>query len=234
MTIVQDVLTYLHELAPPQWAESYDNVGLYLGEAHTPISGILVSLDVTDAVLDEALAKGCNVILSHHPLWFSNRKQLTGDDWVSRLLLRAIRERVTLVACHTNLDNVMEGVNCKIAERIGLQRGRILQPKAVNSDRPVGAGLIGRLPQPMAAQAFLAMLAERFDAKGIRYTQTSKPVLEDHRFWDAGPELMLIDIGHYESEQFTSELLVDYLTRRFTTFVVLNSGTPTNPIQYFP
>ena len=124
-----DVIAFLEELAPSSLQESYDNSGLLVGDEQTEVKGILVSLDCTEDVVDDAISQGCNLIVSHHPIVFSGLKRLNGKNYIERTLMKAIKNDVLLYAIHTNLDNVLEGVNQKIAERIGLVNTKILAPK---------------------------------------------------------------------------------------------------------
>ena len=124
---VQDVCSYLEEKAPLALQESYDNAGLLVGDPTQRVSGVLVSLDCLESVVDEAIEKGCNLIVSHHPIVFKGLKRLTGANYVERTVLKAIKNSIALYAIHTNLDNVSYGVNRRIADRLGLERVQILQ-----------------------------------------------------------------------------------------------------------
>lgn len=360
---VGELAAALEAWAPPALQESYDNSGLLVGEPDTAITGVLVSLDLTEAVLDEAIARGCNVVVSHHPLIFGKLQRLTGADYVQRSVMKALRAGIALYAIHTNLDNVKHGVNATIAEKLGLVKTEILQPKAgllyklvtfvphaqaeqvrealfaagagqigryhkasfnsmgtgtfeaqaganpfvggvgqlqeepetrievvleswkrsavlsaltqahpyetvaydllaLHNPQPeIGAGQIGYLPQPMYEMDFLQLLKKQFGG-GVRYTQLlgreiSKVAIcggsgsfllaqakrlgadvfvtadfKYHQFFDAENRILIADLGHYESEQFTKELITRYLSEKFTTFAVLNSETNTNPINY--
>lgn len=363
---IADLIRYLDQLAPPALAESYDNVGLLVGEPHTEITGVLINLDVTEAVIGEAATKGCNVLVTHHPIWFTPRSRLNGEDYVSRCILAAIRQGVALVAVHTNLDNVMEGVNRRISEKLGLTGCRILQPKTgtlrklvtyvpladtqkvleslwaagagkigdydqasfshsgtgsfrpleganpaigavgnpekveenrlelvfpaylksaviqalisshpyeevayqvietQNSVAEIGSGMIGKLPSPLPPAEFLALVRDTFGCGGIRYTEApGLQLIENvavcggagsfligparragahalvtadvtyHKFFDPEGRFMLLDIGHWESEQFTSGLLAEVISQKFPTFAVRLSEMKTNPVKYF-
>ncbi len=129
MPTVQDLMRVLEAAAPLAYQESYDNAGLQCGDPQLEIRGVLVALDCTPAVVDEAIRRGCNVVVAHHPLIFKPLKRLTGANEVEQTLLKAIRHDVALYAAHTNLDNVAHGVNRKLADKLGLQNARILDPK---------------------------------------------------------------------------------------------------------
>jgi dinuclear metal center YbgI/SA1388 family protein len=125
---IKDILSEIERFAPLAYQESYDNCGVQVGDAKTEATGALLCLDVTEAVVDEAIANGCNLIIAHHPLIFSGLKSITGRNYVERVVLKAIKNDVTIYAAHTNLDNVQAGVNRKISEKLGLANTRILAP----------------------------------------------------------------------------------------------------------
>jgi len=360
---VADVAAKLEKLAPLPLQESYDNCGLLAGEASTPVKGVLVSLDVTEAVVEEAIQKGCNLIVSHHPLIFSGLKSITGKNWVERTLLKALRHNICLYAIHTNLDNLAAGVNQVMADQIGLEKSKVLSPKKgtlkklvtfvpsadfekvrsalfaagggqiglydqasfslpgtgtfrplegsnphigdtghfeqveeirleilfeshrqntvlkalfashpyeevaydiyllENKQQDVGSGRIGNLAQPMPALVFLNQLKTSFGGT-VRYTNIIKQevqkiavcggsgsfLLEEavaagadvlvtadfkyHQFLEADNRILIADIGHFESEQFTITLLTNYLRENFTNFATLSTETKTNPVNY--
>jgi dinuclear metal center YbgI/SA1388 family protein len=245
-------------------AESYDNVGLIVGIPATPLTGVLVNLDVTEELIDEALERGCNLIVTHHPIWFSARKRLNGEDYVSRIIMRAIRQEVGLYACHTNLDNVREGVNRKMASRLGLRDLQWLRPGNSRPGLPdIGAGMVGTLAEPMEKRDFLQLVKESFGCGGIRYADCDRELVYKvaicggsgsfligdamkagadafvtadityHKFFDSEGQMLLLDIGHHESEQFTSELICAYLSGKFPNFAPHLSGIHTNPVRYY-
>ena len=259
MPTVAEIASKLEAFAPPALAEDYDNVGILLGEAEREVSGVLLSLDITPEVLEEAVARSCNMVVSHHPIWFRSRKHLRGDDFVSSQLLTAVRNDLTLYACHTNLDNIHAGVNRAIVDRIGLKDARILAPR--QGDPATGSGMIGDLPEPLEMGDFLRRLKNVFGCEGIRYSMTENTkirrvavcggaggfllehalqaeadafVTSDvtyHHFFDPMGRLLFVDIGHYESEQFTPEVMRDALNG--VSVPVLIAETNTNPVRYF-
>jgi dinuclear metal center YbgI/SA1388 family protein len=261
---VSEIVEALERLAPAALAESYDNVGLLIGEADTEAKEALLALELTDAVLDEALTKGCNVVITHHPIWFGKRNRLTGDDYASRLMLRAIRTHIAMIGIHTNLDNVAHGVNARIAKQIGLTNTSILQPSPkLFNGQVTGAGMIGDLNPALSPEALLDFLRDRFGCRVLRHTATKRIELARiaicggagsflleaaisagahalitsdiryHTFFDAPDDFLLVDMGHYESEQFTPEVLLAFLAETFPTFAVQKSETVTNPIHYY-
>ncbi len=253
---------YLETIAPSELQESYDNAGLIVGDPTTKVIGVLTSLDCTEAIVEEAAARGCNLVVAHHPIVFRGLKRLNGANYVERTVIKAIQLGVAIYAIHTNLDNVRDrGVNERIAQQLELDNLRLLRAK--NETGTVGSGMVGELPEPMSETAFLSMLRERMQAEVVRHTAlldrevTTVAVaggsggflLEDakragaqvfvtadykyHEFFDADSQIVICDIGHYESEQFTTQLLAELLSTKFTTFAVLSTELTTNPVHYF-
>ena len=261
MLHISDILTVLEAVAPPHLQESYDNAGLIVGHPGTPLRGVLFCLDSTEAVVEEALQKGCNLVVAHHPIVFRGLKRLNGTNYVERTVLQAIRNDVALYAIHTNLDNVhRQGVNAKIAQKIGLTGTSILAPKPGMTD--IGAGLLGELAAPMAEKDFLKHLKSVLRTGCVRHTALrDRPVqrvavcggsgsflLPDalragadafvtadfkyHEFFDAEGRLVIADVGHYESEQFTIELLYEIIREKFPNFALHLTEVNTNPVFY--
>ncbi len=363
--IVKEVTAILEELAPLAYAEDFDNVGLLVGRADTEVSGVLVTLDTLENVVDEAIAKKCNLIVSFHPIIFQGLKKLNGATYVERVVIKAIQHNIAIYSMHTALDNAMEGVNGKICDMLGLGKRKILIPKkgtikklstyvpkadaAVlkealfaagagnignyshcsftaegtgsyqagenanptkgaigkthyeeetqinvtyrkaneaqvltsllknhpyeevayelftleNRDQQIGMGMIGELHVPMVEQAFLKLIKDKMQVSVIRHSKllgkkvkrvavlggsgafaiaAAKAVKADffisadlkyHQFYEAENQIVLADIGHYETEQFTKQLLVDHLTKKIPNFAISLSESITNPIKYF-
>lgn len=258
---IQDIITALETVAPPHLQEPYDNAGLIVGDPATQVSGVLFCLDSTEAVVAEAKHKGCNLIVAHHPIVFRGLKRLNGANYVERTVMQAIRDNIALYAIHTNLDNVhRQGVNVKIAEKIGLHDTRILAPKPGLTD--IGAGLVGELKASMPEDDFLRHVKTALRSGCIRHTALrGKPVrrvavcggsgsflLSDalradadafvtadfkyHEFFDAEGRLVIADVGHFESEQFTIELLHDIVREKFPNFALHLTEVHTNPVFY--
>ena len=259
---IKDILSILEAVAPPHLQETYDNAGLIVGDPEAAVSGILFCLDSTEAIVDEALSLGCNLIVAHHPIVFKGLKRLNGATYIERTVMKAVRENMAIYAIHTNLDNVYrQGVNAKIGEKIGLTGTRILLPKP-GGNPEFGAGLIGRLSAPMEEKAFLQHIKSVMNTNCVRYTTLrGHPVemvavcggsgsfllsealrsgadafvtadFKYHEFFDAEGQLVIADIGHYESEQFTMELLYDIIREKFPTFALHLTKKDTNPVHY--
>src|SRR5829696_9027517 len=362
---ISEIIQELESVAPPAFQESYDNAGLLTGMKNWDCTGVLVTLDATEEVIMEAKQNHCNLVIAHHPIIFRGLKRINGKNYVEQVIIAAIKNDIAIYAAHTNLDNVVLGVNGMIAKKLELQKITIMQPKnkmlrrlitfapvdkaeqvrqavfaagaghigkysecsfnsegsgtfkaeqgadpyvgeegkqhqekemkieivypfyletqvvkALINSHPyeevaydiftmdnvhfgIGAGVIGELETAIEEQAFLQLLKDKFNAKGIRHTALwGRPIkkvaicggagsflikaairekadiyitadMKYHEFFDAENLLILADIGHYESEQFTIELFHDLLVEKFPTFAVLKTGVNTNPVKYF-
>ncbi len=361
---VKDITKILEELAPLAHAENFDNVGLLVGDPNSTVTGVLVTLDTLENVVDEAISKKYNLIVSFHPIIFSGLKKLTGSTYVERVVMKAIANNIAIYSMHTALDNSKNGVNAKICEVLGIQDPKILIPKAgtikklttyapngeseviksalfeagageigkysncsfslegngtfiageeanptvgkigevhveketqinviysfekeqqvlsalfnahsyeevayeisslENINQDIGIGMVGSLKTEMGEIEFLEYVKTKMNASVVRHTKLlGKKVkrvavlggsgafaisaakkakadvfvtsdLKYHQFFEAENQLILADIGHFETEQFTKDLLVDYLTKKIPNFAVSLSESKTNPIKY--
>jgi dinuclear metal center YbgI/SA1388 family protein len=361
---LKDLTHWLETLAPLAYQESYDNAGLICGDSGAELSGALVCLDSTEAVIEEAIARKCNLVIAHHPIVFSGLKKLTGKNYIERTLIKAIKNDIAIYAIHTNLDNVLGGVNTRIAEKLGLIHTRILVPKSqvlrkmvtfvpeqqveavrqalfaagagnigaydccsfgmsgtgtyragegatpfagqkgevhqaaeqrlevmyplavekaliqalkaahpyeevaydlialANTHAEVGSGLVGELPKAMEETEFLLFLKKTMKTGSVRHTPLRNKkvqrvavcggagvfLLPDaiasesdvfvtadvkyHQFFDADGRIVIADVGHFESEQFTKDLLFEEIRKKFPTFAVHLSEINTNPVNY--
>lgn len=364
MTKIKDIIQYLENIAPPAYQEGYDNSRVITGDINKDVTNVLITLDTTEEVIKEAVTKNCNLIISHHPIVFKGLKSLTGRNYVERTVIEAIKNDIVIYALHTNLDNVFNGVNKKICDKIGLKNTSVLVPKPmtlsklvtfipkentqevleavhqagagnvgnyshcsfriegtgtfrpndeanphigaanqqeeviedrvemilpahleskviaalhqahpyeeiayflsplVNYNQEVGSGMIGELPDEMEPFEFLKHLKSSMSLSCIRHTRTLKKRVKKiavcggsgsfllpaaigkgadvyitadfkyHEFFDAEDRTVIADIGHYESEVFTKELINEILSKKFTTFAHNLSETVTNPISY--
>lgn len=263
---IQEITKLLEIWAPLRLAESYDNPGLLTGDPATKVTGILICLDSTEEVVQEAIDKGCNLIVAHHPIIFSGLKKLNGANYVERAVIRAIRHGIALYAFHTNLDNILNGVNYKIANLLGLHDMYVLQPHPVDDPAlimPNGSGIIGGLIKPLSEKDFLQHVKNTLQLKVIRHSAfTGKPVsrvalcggsgrflipaahktkadvyltsdLKYHDFFDAEGRILLGDIGHFESERHTIDLIHDYLIDKSDGTPLVKTSLITNPVRYF-
>ena len=364
MPKIKEVIRFLEQVAPPAYQESYDNCGLLTGNAEAELTGVLITLDTLEEVIDEAISQNCNLIVSHHPVIFKGLKKLTGSNYVERTIIKAIKNDIAVYAIHTNLDSVLHGVNHKIAEKLGLINLKILSPKKQllkklvafipseatdnvmkelyaagaghignysecsfrveglgtfkpnqaanptignadelefvkenrvevifpgyledkivtaliqahpyeepaydiflleNSHKEVGAGLLGELPVAVSELDFLMNLKEKMNVPLVRHTAflekkvtkiaicggSGSFLLKDaikaksdffvtadfkyHEFFDAEKKIVIADIGHYESEIYTKELIYEILSKKFTNIALILSKVFSNPIRY--
>ncbi|MDX1476349.1 MAG: Nif3-like dinuclear metal center hexameric protein [Saprospiraceae bacterium] len=262
---ISDIIAYLESVAPLSLQEHYDNAGLLVGHARTEVTGALVCMDSTPEVVAEAKTQGCNLIIAHHPIIFRGLKRLNGSDYVQRAVMAAIKEDIAIYAIHTNLDNVLRrGVNGRIAKRLGLQDMRVLSARESDEvDDETGAGVVGRLQQPLDESAFLAHLKTSMALQVIRHTPllgrqvrtvavcggAGSFLLQDairagadvyvsadfkyHELFDADGKIVITDIGHFESERFTVDLIIDLLREKFPKFAARSTEVNTNPVTYY-
>ena len=254
---VQEVFHALEDFAPLALQDSFDNAGLQIGlTGDVDATGVLLCLDVTEDVVAEAAQRGCNVVVSHHPLLFHPLKSITDGDYVGRTVMSAIRHGIALYAAHTNLDNAPGGVNHKIAERLGLTGLTWLQPK-VGVD--AGSGLVGMLPQTVEAERFINQVVAEFQVPCARFNAWNGRKVQRvavcggagaflipqaiqagadafvtgeigyHRFFGHENDLLLMEIGHYESEQYTLEILHDIIHRACPELRIVYTELRTNP-----
>ena len=369
--IVQDVINQLHDLAPLAYAEDFDNVGLLVGKSSQKVSGILVTLDTLESVVDEAIENNCNLIVSFHPIIFKGLKKLIGKTYVERVVMKAIKHDIAIFAIHTALDNAYHGVNSIICDQLNLKNKQILMPQKGsikklttyvtvdsadkvrqalfdvgagnignydncsfnsegvgtfkgndasnpvigergelsketeiqlnitfqkhleskilrtlfevhpyeevafevitldNSNQHIGMGMLGELDIEMAELDFLKFVKDKMKSSVVRHSQLfDRPIkkvavlggsgafaigaakaagvdilvtsdLKYHDFFSAEKDIIVADIGHYESEQYTKTFLVDYLSKKITNFApafdlgrIILSNTNTNPVKY--
>lgn len=264
--IAAEIIKVLEKVAPPALQESYDNSGLLTGQHHMEVSGVMVSLDMTEDVIDEAIERGCQMIISHHPIIFRGLKRINGYTYVERVVIKAIRHGIALYAIHTNLDNVLyQGVNEQIGNKLGLSSMKIMIPKEGANEwqgLQVGTGIVGLLQKPLPVIDFLQFVKTTMRTDCIRYSGPKDKMIHSvavcggsgsiflpaaissgadayvsadfkyHEFFDAEDKIVIADIGHFESEQFTIELLYSILRNNFPNFAVHKTSVQTNPIKY--
>ena len=258
---IKEVVDALERFAPLPLQESFDNAGLQVGLTEAEVSGALLCLDVTEAVVDEAVALGCNLIVSHHPLIFYALKHVTYDNDVQRAVAKALKNDVTVVSMHTNMDNARGGVNFRIAEKMGLEDCRFFADKTVDGIE-CGSGVIGCLPEAVAGDDFVLMLKRTFDVECVQCNQLlRRPIktvavcggagsfllgdaiaagadafvtgeMHYHEYFGHEQEIQIAVIGHYQSEQFTNEIFKEIIEERCDGVKTYLTKTNTNPIIY--
>ncbi len=257
---IKEVALTLERFAPLPLQESYDNAGLQLGLTEAEASGVLLCLDVTEEILDEAVRKGCNVVIAHHPLLFRGLKCVSDATWIQRIVRKSVLENVAVYAAHTNLDNALGGVNFEIAALLGLQNVRFLRPLSggVNG----GSGVIGDLPEAEDSMEWLGKVKEAFGVESLHYgvgpQKRIKTValcggagdflvtdavaagvdvfltgeMHYHTYFDNAEHLWTAVLGHYQSEKCAIGLMRRILSEAHPDLKICETEINTNPIQY--
>ncbi|MEG2365667.1 MAG: Nif3-like dinuclear metal center hexameric protein [Alistipes sp.] len=254
---IKEITDVIERFAPLAWQESYDNAGLIVGRADDEVKAALLAVDVNDAVLDEAVRTGCDLIITHHPIVFHALKRFNTADEVQRCVERAIREGIALYACHTNLDSAPQGMSWRLASMLGIEKLRVLQPTQ-RMDPAVGFGVVGELP----SEVFLRHVMQCTGAKVVRHSAIASDTvrrvavctgsgasltelaraagaelyvtadLKYNDFMTPDGALTVADIGHFESEYCVIDLLFDLFSENLCTFAVRRSGGSCNPVHY--
>ena len=263
MNKVSEIIGCITDIAPLKWQESWDNAGLLVGDANMLVDKALVTLDVTETVIDEAIGKGFHLVISHHPIIYRPLKHLLPENTIERTIMKAIKNDIAIACMHTNLDNSYLGVSKWLADRIGLKNLEILEPMKVEEDVVTGGGMVGELENAMDEKEFLALVKKNLGCDALRHSdflgKKIKKVavcggsgfflldnvkrckadayvtadIKYHDFFEADGQLLLVDAGHYETEQFTKELSADVIIKKFCNFAVSISSVKTNSINYF-
>ena len=256
---VRDIINVIEEFAPSSIQEGWDNSGLCIGSPDDEVTSILLALDCTPELIDEAVGCGADMIVTHHPLIFSGLKKISSDDLVGRAVIKAIKNGISIYAAHTNADKVLSGVSGAMARRLGLENVSILADEGDGT----GLGVVGTLPQPLTSRQAMDLVKEKF---GLKVVKSSKPVegpvtkvamcggsgaslikaaqkagaqlyisgdISYHNFFTQN-DFMIMDIGHYESEIDIVEILFSLIKKNFPTFAVrITQNINSNPIYYF-
>ena len=258
---IKEVLSALERFAPLPLQESWDNAGLQVGLTETEVSGALLCLDVNEKMIDEAVRKGCNLIVSHHPLLFRGLKTISDLTDVQRTVVKAIENRICVISMHTNMDNAQGGVNYKMAEKLGLRQVQFLAPKQVAGIES-GSGVVGELSEAMAADDFVLLVKNAFDVECAMCNELlRRPVktvaicggagdflldeavkagadafitgeMHYHQYFGYEQQIQICVIGHYQSEQFTSEIFHKIIAEACPDVKTFIAETNTNPILY--
>lgn len=259
---LSEVIQFLDNEFHPEYQEDYDNSGFLLGNPDTQCSGVLVALDLTEAVVGEAIARGTNLIVTHHPFIFKGIKRITPDNATGRIIISLIQNNLAVYAAHTNLDNLKNGINGILALHLGLTNCHILRPLNPAASPDIGAGMIGSLPFPMPTSAFLEQVKVSLRLPLLRVSDIASPsvsrvaicggsgsfLIDDairqqadifltgdmkyHDFQRAEGRITLADIGHYESEQFGRQLIYSIISKKFSTFACFISQQGKSFVNY--
>ena len=258
---IRQVLSALEQFAPLPLQESWDNAGLQVGLTETEVSGALLCLDVNERIVDEAVAKGCNLIVSHHPLLFRGLKTISDLTDVQRTVRKALKSDICVVSMHTNMDNAKGGVNFRIAQKLGLQNVGFFAPKSVDG-MEAGSGVIGELPESQAADDFVLMVKKAFGVECAMCNELlRRPIkkvaicggagdflldealkagadafitgeMHYHQYFGYEQQIQICVIGHYQSEQYTAEIFQEIIQKECPSVKTCIAETCTNPILY--
>ena len=258
---IKEVLSALEQFAPLPLQESWDNAGLQVGLTETEVSGALLCLDVNEKIVDEAVRKGCNLIVSHHPLLFRGLKTISDMTDVQRTVMKVIQNQLCVISMHTNIDNAHGGVNFRIAQKLGLQDVHFFAPKSVDGLEG-GSGVVGILVEPMAADDFVLKVKKTFDVECAMCNELlRRPIqrvaicggagdflldeavktgadafitgeMHYHQYFGYEQQIQICVIGHYQSEQFTAEIFQEIIQRECPDVKTEIAETVTNPILY--
>ena len=257
---IKEVLSALERFAPLPLQESWDNAGLQVGLTETEVSGALLCLDVNERIVDEAMAKGCNLIVSHHPLLFRGLKTISDLNDVQRTVMSAIKKGIAVISMHTNMDNAKGGVNYRIAEKLGLQDVKFLAP--AGADAEAGSGVVGELAEPLAADDFIIAVKKAFGVECAMCNELlRRPIkrvalcggagdflldeavknhadafitgeMHYHQYFGYEQTIQICVIGHYQSEQYTAEIFEEIIQKECPGVKTCIAETNTNPILY--
>lgn len=268
MVKVSEILSFITDVAPLNWQESYDNSGLLIGDPNALVDKVLLTLDVTEKVIDEAIDNSFHLIISHHPIIFRGIKNILNNNTLGRIITKAIKHDISIAAMHTNLDNSYVGVNNILATNLGLKNLQILRPNQAtqslnNVEYQVGSGMIGEFEYEMSETDFLKLIKDKLNVVALRHSEfLGRPIkkvalcggsgsfmindakyckadayltadVKYHDFFDADNELLVIDAGHFETEQFTKQLIADIILKKNPKFAVQISSIKTNSVHYF-
>ena len=256
---VRDIAAAIESFAPLSLQESYDNAGLIVGRMDDDVHKALLAVDVTEEVIAEAVAEGCDMIITHHPIIFHAMKRFNSASQTERCVEEAIRRGIVLYAAHTNLDSTPDGMSWRVAQMLGLENIAVMQP---TNTEGAGFGVVGELAEAMPSADFMRRVMERFDVKALRHSDVVKPeirkvaictgsggsLIDDARklgadiyltadlryndFMRHENAIILADMGHFESEYCAIQILFDILSKKIPIFAVRKSVCSRNPVNY--
>lgn len=257
---IKQITDVIEAFAPLALQADYDNSGLVVGRPDDEVHAALLAVDVTEEVLDEAEQRGCDLVITHHPIIFRPLKRFNSANPVERCVERAIRRGIALYACHTNLDSAPGGMSWRLAAMLGIGALEVLEPAA--EDPRAGFGVVGELPEAEAAEAFLRRMQRTLGLRAIRHSDIVPGCvrriavctgagasligqarragaelyvtadLKYNDFMTPDGALTVADIGHFESEFCAIQILFDILSKNLITFAVHASERARNPVNY--
>lgn len=258
---VADVIASIEEFAPLYTQEPWDHSGLQVGDFTAEVTAALLCVDVTEAVIAEAVERGCNLIIAHHPLLFHGLHAITGATPIERCVLLALRHNIAIYSSHTPMDKWAGGVSARMAQRLGLVNPVILSPDASDAQR--GLGILADLPTPQSADHFIRHIQTTFHATMLRHTHFNPQRVikrvalcggsgsefislaqskgadlylsadfKYHDFFVDESQIILVDIGHYESEQCVKDLFFEIISKKIPTFALYYANADKTPICY--
>ena len=256
-----DIQYVLEDWSPISNAEDFDNVGLLVGDPSAIIEKALITLDTTQNILDEAIDQNCNLIITFHPFLYKGDESLKSEEYVDEIIFKALKHNINIYAIHTNLDNNPKGVSFQIAKRLGLKNLEIMMKK--DEKENIGMGMIGDLEIEKTETDFLNFLKDKMEISNLRHSNLlgknikrigvlggsgsfgieealNKNIdcyvtadLKYHDFFKSNNKMLLVDIGHYESEKYTKELILNYLNKKIPKFACVIAKSRTNPVNYY-
>lgn len=258
---IKEIAAALEEAAPLLLQESYDNSGLLVGDPEADVRSALICVDVTEETVAEAAALGAGLILSHHPVIFHPLRHLTGSTYIERAVGESLRRGIALYACHTNLDSAPEGMSRMLGNLLGLRNMRVLDPSAKGIPG-AGFGVVGEPEREMPTIEFLQQVRDKLSVRCMRYSNPRRPTVRRvalctgagaslagaardagadvylsadfkyNDFLDADRDLVIADIGHFESEYCAIDLIHDIIRKKIPTFALHKSTRSVNPVNY--
>ena len=254
--LVNEIIDIIESAAPLRWQEEWDNSGLQVGNRNAEVKSVLLTTDITESVVAEAVDNRCQLIISHHPLLFHGLKQVCGQSPQARCIVRAILDNVAIYSAHTSMDKYLHGVSGRMAEKMGITDYEILCPEPEGC----GLGVVGELPRAMKAEEFLHQLKERFGAEWLRCTRPVGDIVRKvafcggagadlayaaiqkgadvfvsadfkyHEFQELSGQIMVVDMDHWVSEHFTREIFAEMLGGKVNIVTAKTDKSPVNLI----
>lgn len=256
---IGDCIKVIEDVFPTKRQDTWDNSGLLVGDANEGLRGVLISVDITERIIEEAQTKGCNLILAHHPIMFRGLKRLTGATEEERIVAMAIKNNIAIYASHTCMDKSSYGTSHTLGIMLNLINMRVLIPE---SDTEIGYGIIGEIDKAISKEELMDNLKDKFGCPLVRHNDYNGEIsriaictgsgsefigealrqkadayitgdVKYHQFSQAEGRMLIADIGHYESEECTKQIFLDILTKKICNFARYFVSENTNLIKYY-